>query len=210
MLVHLIVVPDVSETILNPFHSFFFILLCSSYFYYFIFQVTYSFFCLSYSAIDSFQKILNFIYCVVHHCLFALQFFQVLVKCFLYFLRSISKILDHLYYHYSEFFFRQAVCFLFIFSSGGFLPCSFIYCVFLCLLILLNLLCLGSPFCRLHVLSSHCFWCVPPVAKVGSVGCVGFLVEGTGACVLMDETRSYLSGGQDCIWWCFGVSVNLV
>ena len=27
-------------------------------------------------------------------------------KCFLYFLQSISKILDHLYYHYSEFFFR--------------------------------------------------------------------------------------------------------
>ena len=25
------------------------------------------------------------------------------------------------------------------------------------------------------------------MAKVGSVGCVGFLVEGTGACVLVDE-----------------------
>ena len=66
------VVPEVSETVLNSFHSFFFILLCSSYFPYFIFQVTYPFFCLSYSAIDPFQRILNFIYCVVHHCLFAL------------------------------------------------------------------------------------------------------------------------------------------
>ena len=48
------VVPEVSETVLNSFHSFFFILLCGSYFHYFIFQVTYPFFCLSYSAIDSF------------------------------------------------------------------------------------------------------------------------------------------------------------
>ena len=31
---------------------------------------------------------------------------------------------------------------------------------------------------------------------VGSVGCVGFLVEGTGACVLVDEPGSCLSGGQ--------------
>ena len=48
------VVPEVSETALNSFHSFFFILLCGSYFHYFIFQVTYLSFCLSYSAIDSF------------------------------------------------------------------------------------------------------------------------------------------------------------
>ena len=66
------VVPEVSETVLNSLHSLFFILLCGSYFHYFIFQVTYLFFCLSYSAIDSFQRIFKFIYCVVHHCLFAL------------------------------------------------------------------------------------------------------------------------------------------
>ena len=64
------VVPEVSETVLNSFNSLFFFLLCSSYFHYFIFQVTYPFFCLSYSAIDSFWRVLNFIYCVVHHCLF--------------------------------------------------------------------------------------------------------------------------------------------
>ena len=58
--------------------------------------------------------------------------------------------------------------------SGGFLPCSFICCVFLCLLILLNLLFLGSPFHRLQVRSSRCFWCLSPVAKVGSVCCVCF------------------------------------
>ena len=33
--------------------------------------------------------------------------------------------------------------------------------------------------------------------KVGSVACVGFLVEGTDACVLVDEAGSCLSGGQD-------------
>ena len=128
--------------------------------------------------------------------------FRSLVKRFLHFLNSISKILDHLYYHYSEFFFRLTAYFLFIYWSGGFLPCSVMCCVFLCLLILLNLLCLGSPFHRLQVHSSCCFWCLPPVGKVGSVGCVGFLVEGTGDCVLVDEAGSCLSGGQDRIWWC--------
>ena len=39
------------------------------------------------------------------------------------------------------------------------------------------------------------------MAKVGSVGSVGFLVEGTGACVLVDEAGSCLSGGQDHIRW---------
>ena len=84
---------------------------------------------------------------------------------------------------------------------GGFLLFSFICCVFVCLLILLNLLCLGSPFCRLQVRSSHCFGCLTPVGKTGSVGCVGFLVEGTGACVLVDEAGSCLSGEQDHVQW---------
>ena len=47
------------------------------------------------------------------------------------------------------------------------------------------------------------------MAKVGSVGCVGFLVEGTSACVLVDEAGSYLSGGQVSVRWCVGVSVTL-
>ena len=51
--------------------------------------------------------------------------------------------------------------------------------MFLCLLILLNFLCLGSPFHRLQVHSFRCFWYLPPVGEVGSVGYVGFLVEGT-------------------------------
>ena len=39
------------------------------------------------------------------------------------------------------------------------------------------------------------------MGKVGSVDCVGFLVEGTDACVLVDEARSCLSGGQGHLWW---------
>ena len=49
------IVPEVSETILScSFHSFYFILLLGSYFHQLIFQVTDSFFCFRYSAIDSF------------------------------------------------------------------------------------------------------------------------------------------------------------
>ena len=40
------------------------------------------------------------------------------------------------------------------------------------------------------------------MANVGSVGCVGFLVEGTGVCVLVDEAGACLSGGQVHVWWC--------
>ena len=44
------------------------------------------------------------------------------------------------------------------------------------------------------------------MAKVGSVGCVGFLVEGPGDCILVDEAGPCLSGGQDrvqlCVWGC--------
>ena len=40
------------------------------------------------------------------------------------------------------------------------------------------------------------------IGKVGSVGYVGFLVEGTGACVLVDEAGYCLSGVQDHVPWC--------
>ena len=40
------------------------------------------------------------------------------------------------------------------------------------------------------------------MGKVVSGACVGFLVEGTVACVLLDEAGSCLSGGQDSVWWC--------
>ena len=48
------IIPVVSEAILSSFHSFYFILLFRSYCHHFIFQLTDSFFCFRYSAIDSF------------------------------------------------------------------------------------------------------------------------------------------------------------
>ena len=86
--------------------------------------------------------------------------------------------------------------------SGGFLLCSFYCCIFLFFLILLNLLCLGSPFHRLQVHTFHYFWCQPPVDEVGSVACVDFLVEEAGACALVGGAVSCPSGGQGCVWWC--------
>ena len=59
-----------SQTILSSFHCFYFILLFRSYFHHFIFQLTDSFFCFRYSAIDSFQSIFNYSNCVVSVCLF--------------------------------------------------------------------------------------------------------------------------------------------
>ena len=41
-----------------------------------------------------------------------------------------------------------------------------------------------------------------PSGKVGSVGCVGSLVEGTDACVLEGEAGYCLSGGQVYVQWC--------
>ena len=52
-------------------------------------------------------------------------------------------------------------------------------------------------FSFLQVRSSRCFWCMSAVGKVGSVAYVGFLVEGTVACVLVDKAGSCLSGGQN-------------
>ena len=62
---------EVSETVLSSFHSFYFILLFKSYFRHFIFQLTDSFFCFRYSAVNSFQSVFNFS-SVVCLCMFIL------------------------------------------------------------------------------------------------------------------------------------------
>ena len=66
------IVPEVSETILSSFHSFYFILLFRSYLHHFIFQLTDLFFCFRYSAIDFFQSIFNFSNSAVHLYMFIL------------------------------------------------------------------------------------------------------------------------------------------
>ena len=48
------------------------------------------------------------------------------------------------------------------------------------------------------------------MAKVGSVSCVGFLVEGTGAYVLVDEAGFFLFGGQNHAQWLFWGVCDLI
>ena len=195
------VVSEVSETVLNSFHSF--SLFCS--------VVVISTILSSRSLIRSSASV---ILVLIPSRKFLISFIVLFVTVCLLFsscssLLNVSCIFSILL---SRFWIILTIIILKSFSgrlpiyssfvmSGGFLPCSFICCVFLCLLILLNLMCLGSPFRGLQVCSSHCFWCLFPVAKVGSVGCVGFLVAGTSACVLVEEAGSFLSGGTIHVWW---------
>ena len=51
---------------LTSFLFFFLSLFCD--FYHSVFLVTYLFFCFSYSAVDSFQCIFHFSYCIIHLC----------------------------------------------------------------------------------------------------------------------------------------------
>ena len=39
------------------------------------------------------------------------------------------------------------------------------------------------------------------MGELGSVASVDFLLEGTGACVLVNGVGSCLSGGQVHVWW---------
>ena len=147
------------------FLSFFFIVFCFSYFQHFIFQLTYPFFCLSYSTVGSLQYISNLYYCLlIVDCLF-FNPSRSLLNIYCIFLIHASS----LFICASILFSRFWICFTIIilnFFSGrlpisssfvwscGFLPCSFICCMFLCIFILFNLLCLGSPFFRLESHSS--------------------------------------------------------
>ena len=93
-------------------HFFYFILLFSSYFYHSIIQLTSASGILLVipsrvfliSVIVLFVSVCLFFYfnrsLLIDTCIFSILFFQVL---------------DHLYYHYSEFFFRQSAYFLFIY-----------------------------------------------------------------------------------------------
>ena len=66
------IVPKVSEALLNSF--LFPLLLFSSYFHHSVFQLTYSFFCLSYPATGSFWSIFNFSNCgIISICLFLIS-----------------------------------------------------------------------------------------------------------------------------------------
>ena len=130
------IVPEVSETILSSFHSFYFILLFRSYFHHLIFQLMDSFLCFRYSAIDSFQIIFSFSNCVACHCI-------------LLFNSSRSLLIDSCIFSilFSRFLIIFTTIFLNYFSgslpisssfiwTSVFLVCSFICVVFVCLLII--------------------------------------------------------------------------
>ena len=99
------VVPEVSEAVLNSFH--FFSLFCSVIVISTILSSR-SLICFSASVIllliPSTEFLISFIVLFIIVCLLFSSFGP--CYCFFYFLHSISKILDHLCYHYSELFFR--------------------------------------------------------------------------------------------------------
>ena len=68
--------------------------------------------------------------------------------------------------------------------------------IFLCLLILFRLLCLGWTFCRLEVCGSSLSWSLLPVDGVGLVACQDFLVKEAFVSVLVGGAGSLLSGVQ--------------
>ena len=149
---------------------FFFILFCGSYFCHSVSRHSFPFFCLSYSAIDSFQSFLCVFFCLFFSIIMlfitVLQFFQFLVKHFLSFLdsclHSVSKILGSSLLSLLQILFQVDCLFDFhLFCLVGFYLVTFICKIFLCHLILSNFLCLWSPFCGLQDYSSS-FWCLPP------------------------------------------------
>ena len=92
-----------------------------------------------------------------------------------------------------------------------FLPCYFICCMLLCLLILFDLLYLGYPFCRMQGCSSS--YCVD--SALGGWGWVSTLwrFPGWGDCCLCSGGWSLILSSWRAVPYpevCFGVSVSLV
>ena len=129
----------VSETVLSSFHSFYFILLFRNYFHHFTFQLTDSFFCFRYSAIDSFQSIFNFsIVLFIPVCLFFYSSRYLLIDscmCSILFLRFLIILTIIILNYFSG---SLPISFSIIWTSV-FLVCSFICVVFLCLFIIITL-----------------------------------------------------------------------
>ena len=104
------VVPEASQSGIHCFHSFFYILFCGSDFHHAVLQVTYLFFCLSYSAPDSFS-------CMAHLCWFFRSYRSLVNISSIFsilFLRSYDLYYHYLHYHYSEFFYWKVAYLCFI------------------------------------------------------------------------------------------------
>ena len=122
-----------SLTVLSSFQSVFFILLLGSYFKHSVCQLTYSFFCFSYSAIASFKCIYHFSYCVVHLCLFFSSSRSLLNISFIFSMNA-SILFQRFWIIFTiitlnSFSGRLPISSSFIWSCI-FLPCSFIFNIF--------------------------------------------------------------------------------
>ena len=131
---------------------------------------SYSFFCLRYSAIDSFQCIFHFSQHVVHHCrLFfsssrsLLNMSYIFLICaFILFLRSwiILSIIT------MNYFWGRLSVSASLSCCSGVLSCFFFWNIFLCHLILSNFVYLWSLFLKLQDCNSSCFWWVSLVQRL--------------------------------------------
>jgi len=133
---------------------FFFFPLCFIYFHHSIFHRTYSFFCLSYSTVDSLQSVF---YLLLHNSL--LIDFLISSRSLLTISCIFSILVSRLFICNSILFSRFWIVFIIIILNSfsgrlpisssfvwfdGHLSCSFTCCIFLCLFILFRLLCLGG------------------------------------------------------------------
>jgi len=127
------IVPEVSETNLSSFHSFYFILPFSIYFHHFIFQLLDLFFCFKYSATDSFWSIFNFINVLFAFiCLFFNTSKPLLIDCCIFYILFSRFLIIFTIIILNSFSGSLPISSSFI-CSCVLLVCSFICAVFLCL-----------------------------------------------------------------------------
>ena len=106
--------------------------------------------------------------------------------------------------------FQVVAYFLFIYLVFCVFSLSlYLHNIFFCLFIFFffKLLCLRSPFPRLQVWISSCFWFLPPVGNVSPVFNVGFVLGVNCACILVEGgvfpplMGMAVWGGNPVCWW---------
>ena len=148
-------------------HFFLFFFPCFFiYFHHSIFQLTYPFFCLIYYTVGSIQSVLiSMIALFITDLIFFFISSLSLSNISYLFSICVSSLFICISILFSRFLIIFAIIILNSLSGrlpisssfvwfGGFLSCSFIWWIFLCLFILFTLLCLGSPFAGWRVIVS--------------------------------------------------------
>ena len=160
--------------------------------------LSYLFICLIYSAIDSFYYSFNFSY---YSSLFFKAFrFLLNISCILLVWSSIifprwwiifTMIIVNYFSGRLTWSTSLSYCSWVLFPSSGTCFFSISFCLTLFVV---------SIF-RLPDHNTSCFWCLPPVGKVGQGACADFLVGGT-FLTTGEWTWSCPFGGQDCVKGC--------